>query len=217
MDFGELVKLLVVLVIVIVPAISQIVAKMREAQKPPPGPARAPRAPRVPRPAEEGVKDEIEEFLRRAAEGRRAGQGGRASTQAEQAVPRAKPVVASRPLSPPVAQKAPESAPARGSVVEHVQQHLDTSEFGRRTTQLGGEVAQADDKIDARVQQVFEHQLSQFDWRTSQEIEAAGETVPLTATTAGAAGLAALLAAPESLRQAIVLNEILQRPEQRWG
>jgi hypothetical protein len=216
MDFGEVIKLLVVLVIVIVPAISQIVAKIREAQKPPAAP-RVPRVPQARRPAEEGFKDEIEEFLRRAAEGRQAGQGGRAPARTGQAAQRDKAAAASKSAPPTDAQQPAQASSPTATVVEHVQKHLDTSEFGRRTTQMGGEVAQADDKLDARVQQVFEHQLSQFDWRTTQEIEAAGETVPLTATTAGAAGLAALLASPEGLRQAIVLNEVLQRPEHRWG
>jgi hypothetical protein len=100
-------------------------------------------------------------------------------------------------------------------VVEHVQQHLDTTDFSRRTQQLGGEVAQADDKVEARVLEVFEHQLSQFDWRTPQELAAAGIASPPALAT-GAAGLLPLLADPHGLRQAVLLAEILERPEHRW-
>ena len=40
---------------------------------------------------------------------------------------------------------------------------------------------------------------------------------PLTDMPAtGAAGFAALLADTDNIRQAIILNEILQRPEHRW-
>jgi hypothetical protein len=72
---------------------------------------------------------------------------------------------------------------------------------------------------------VFDHNLSQLE-------SVAGETAapPVAAEPAelaeptiadipitSAAGLAALLASTESVRQAIVLNEILHRPEERWG
>jgi hypothetical protein len=39
------------------------------------------------------------------------------------------------------------------------------------------------------------------------------ESLPATA----AAGLAAMLASPTSLRQAILLSEIINRPEDRWS
>lgn len=211
MDIGDVLKFLVVLLIVVVPAISQVVAKIREAQKPPPPPVRGAKPAR---PAGESFKDEIEEFLRRAAEGRQQASGG-GQPRAGQPQQRTKP---SRPPAPSTpASKPAESTEAAESrtVVAHVQKHLDTSDFQRRTSQLGGEVAEADDKLDARVQQVFEHQLSQFDWRTPGELEAAGEKLPPSAS-ATVAGIFPLLSNPESLRQAIVLNEILQRPVDRW-
>ena len=208
MDLGDVVKFLVVLLVVIVPAISQIVAKIRESQKPPAPPARAPKAPQ---PAEQTFKDEIEEFLRRAAEAQKPAPAGQ--TRTDPSPPRTRP--ARPPSAPKAAPKPAETANANATVVDHVQKHLDTNEFNRRTTQLGAEVAEADDKIDARQHQVFEHQLSQFDWRTAAELEAAGVTSQPAAATS-AAGLLPLLMNPETLRQAIVLNEILQRPEDRW-
>jgi hypothetical protein len=42
------------------------------------------------------------------------------------------------------------------------------------------------------------------------------DTAPATSIPAVSA-LALLLANPENVRQAIVLSEILQRPEQRWA
>jgi hypothetical protein len=206
MDIGDVIKFLVVLLIVVIPAISQIVAKIREAQKPPLPPVRGGKPVR---PAGESFKDEIEEFLRRAAEGRQQARGAGQSRTGQ--APRTKPARA--PTPPP---KPAEPAEPPRTVVAHVEKRLDTSEFQRRTAQLGGEVAEADDKLDARVHDVFEHQLSQFDWRTPGELEAAGEALPPSATTAAVAGIFPLLTNPEGLRQAIILNEILQRPSDRW-
>lgn len=204
MDLGDLIKLLMVILIVVVPLVSQILAKLRD-QKLPPPPAGGPQ----PRPRQEDFKQEIEDFLRRAAEGRETKRPGQARTVQQPRRRQATP-----PPVPPRA-KPEEPTPIGGSVVEHVKKYLDTSDFGRRTAQLGDEVAQADDKVDARLHAVFEHQLGQFDWRTPSEIETAGGQPAVTAI--GAAGIARLLANPENLRQAIVLNEILQRPEQRWA
>jgi len=204
MDAGEVIKLLIVLAIVIAPAIGQIVAKLREAQKPPANPLGKPR---VPRPTEETFKNEIEDFLRRAAEGRTNRGQGRPSSSVQRPKSSAAAQPAAQPASSP---EGPQQSAT--TVVEHVQKHLDTSDFGRRTQQLGGEVALADDKADAHLHEVFEHQLSQFDWRTPQEQAAAG----VTPMAAGVAGVLPLLADPQNLRQAIVLTEILQRPESRW-
>jgi len=205
-DLGDVVKFLIVILIVVVPVVSQILAKLRNQKPPPAG------APQPPRPRQEDFKQEIEDFLRRAVEGREAKRPGPARTAQQ---PRRKPSAPPPGPQPAKPARPEEPAPVGGSVVEHVKKYLDTSDFSRRTAQLGEEVALADDKVDARLHDVFEHQLGQFDWRTPSEVEAAGGQP--AATAAGAAGIALLLANPENLRQAIVLNEILQRPAQRWA
>ena len=45
------------------------------------------------------------------------------------------------------------------------------------------------------------------------EFADAGSEVPASFAT----GLLDLVSSPDSLRQAIILNEILHRPEERWG
>ena len=127
-----------------------------------------------------------------------------------------------KPAAPPpvpAAERPAEPPPAaETTVVQHVKKYMDSGEFDLRTQKLGDEVALADDKIDARVREVFKQQISEFDWRTQSEIEEAGEQVPTSASAASAAaGLALMLANPENLRQAIVLNEILQPPAHRWA
>ncbi len=110
-------------------------------------------------------------------------------------------------------------------MTEHVQKYLDTEEFSRRGAQLGEEVAQADRQIDQRLQQVFDHELSHIEAvpgeaavppavvEPADSLEAAGGMAPVVS----AVGIAELLATPELLGQAIVLNEILRRPEDRWA
>ena len=112
--------------------------------------------------------------------------------------------------------------PVGGQLSEHVHKYLDEKEFTQRASSLGGEVAQADNKIEQHLHNVFDHGIGQLAGR-------AGETAAAPATlrtgffedevpalsTAGI-GLAVLLNNIDNLRQAIVLNEILQRPIDRW-
>ena len=208
MDIGDLVKVVLILLFIVIPAIGQILAKMKQAQ--PPGGGVRP--PKLPMPAPAGnVGDEIEEFMRRAAQ-RRDKKGARPSAKRQPAPeePVRAEVVAERPVG--------------GQVTEHIKKYLDQSEFSRRTSQLGGEVAQADRQIDQRLHQKFDHAVSRL---AGVPGEAAIAPVAIAATDLAAsisdlpvtspAGLALLLTNPDSLRQAIVLNEILHRPEERWG
>ncbi len=52
--------------------------------------------------------------------------------------------------------------PVGAQVGKQVEKYLDTEEFTRRTSQLGGEVAQADVESDQRLKQVFSHDVSQL-------------------------------------------------------
>ena len=81
----------------------------------------------------------------------------------------------------------------------------------------------AEDVMEDHLHDVFDHDLGMLDGTPGESAEAAraeeAETpddrvspVPVTA----AAGLAAILADATGLRQAILLNEIFQRPEHRW-
>jgi len=71
---------------------------------------------------------------------------------------------------------------------------------------------------------VFDHQITALEGVSgeSAQVTQPEETLtpedtitPVPATAA--AGLAAMFADPGDLRQAILINEILQRPEHRWG
>ncbi|MCX6637173.1 MAG: hypothetical protein NT090_19120 [Acidobacteria bacterium] len=203
MDINDLVKVGLILLFIVIPAIGQILAKMKQAQRPGGGL----RTPKPPMPAPAGnVGDEIEEFMRRTAKGVRPN----AKRQPAAGEPVRAEVVAERPVG--------------GQVTEHIKKYLDQSEFSRRTSQLGGEVAQADRQIDQRLHKKFDHAVSRLAGVPGEaavapvaiatpDLAASISDLPVTSP----AGLALLLTNPDSLRQAIVLNEILHRPEERWG
>jgi hypothetical protein len=204
-DVGDVIKFIVILIIFVVPVIGQLLAKIK--QIPPPE-----KRPIPPRPALPEVNNEIEEFLRRKAQ-RPMPQSPRPA-QVQQPLPAAAPVQAEA-----VAQQR-----VGGQVSEHVEKYLDEQDFSRRGVELGKEVAQADQQINQRLRQKFDHRVSQL---AAVPGEAAAPPVAyeppdLVGTAADipasfATGLLDLVSDPESLRQAIVLNEILRRPEERWA
>jgi hypothetical protein len=122
----------------------------------------------------------------------------------------------------PVMAEAVDDEPVGDEVARQVKSYLDTGDFSRRSQQLGEEVVQSDQQFENRLQQTFGGEVSRLANRPGESaaapepelVEASGESVSLVA--AGAAGLAYFLADPDNLRQAIVLNEVLRRPEAFW-
>ena len=208
-DWQDLIPFLVVIVIFIVSAIQKLLAKVGEAQQRPGGPRRPPGQGGPPQPAP-NAEDEIADFLRRAI-GKRGDQ------------PPAKPQKApapTRPARPQPARPQPAVAeavrqPAGGLASRHVETRVDTTEFGQRTAQLGDEVAHTDNQVEERLHEKFDHELGQFAGTVSKPAAPEGSAAGLPATAA--AGLPVLLSNAENIRQAIIINEILTRPEQRWS
>ncbi len=223
-DVAEVIRILVVIVIFVVIMIGKLMSSMRVPQRPP-GPMRPPvlppqqprqaQQPQAPRP--KTVKEEIDEFLRRAAMQKQ----GQAAT-GEQARRISQPMVPLSQRSEPVEAEVVRQRPVGGEVSEHVKKYLDEKQFDQRAAKLGGDVAAADEKIEQHLKQVFGHGISKL---AAQGGETAAPPRPqLTgyfqdespALPAAGAGLAAMLNNIDDLRQAIVLNEILQRPIDRW-
>ena len=85
---------------------------------------------------------------------------------------------------------------------------------------MGGEVAQADAQISQHMQQVFSHDVGKLSKKPGEAAlppEAALEAVATVSTLLPPPNFALLLGNIDAVRQAIILNEILQRPEERWG
>jgi hypothetical protein len=109
--------------------------------------------------------------------------------------------------------------PATGQRVRQaVAKDLDTSAMKRRAAELGSGARSVHETSEQRLEERFSREVGSLATASLAEPGDAGKAkspladMPVT----GAAGFAALLADAESIRQAIVLNEILQRPEHRW-
>lgn len=157
-----------------------------------------------------GLEDEIGEFLRRATQGR-AGQPAQQAPAPRRPAPRP----AERPMEAQVVE--PRRGPVGGRVADMVSKDLDTSEIKKRTQQLGTGTKQAVQAVQQHLRQKFDHKVSSLaaesPTATTAQPKTPGEELPATA----AAGFAAMLTDISNVRQAIVLNEILQRPEHRWS
>lgn len=89
------------------------------------------------------------------------------------------------------------------------------SQFDTRAAELGKTVGLADDMLEARLHETFDHQLGDLGKRPSI---AAAAAPPASGEDAESelAKLAKILRDPDSIRQAIILREIIDRPEHRW-
>ena len=202
LDVKEVIQIVVVFLIFVVPIISQLVKKVR--QIPPPD-----QRPLPPRAAPVDVADEIEDFMRRAA--------GRQPARGQRQVAAPSPVVAE-----PVRAEVVAERPSGGQLGDQVKSHFSEYQFNRSESKLGKEVGQTGSELNQRLHQVFDHHVGKLEAAPDkapgspsiepQKLAAAATEVPSLFTT----GLFDLLSNPDSIRQAIVLNEVLQRPEERW-
>lgn len=105
-------------------------------------------------------------------------------------------------------QPVPEAKSLRSEgVAEHVARHLSRKSVTESAEQLGDEVALADDIVEARLHDTFEHQVGQLEHREDQASQSAASV---------ADEVRQLLSNPQGMRQLIVANEVLRRPEERW-
>ena len=124
----------------------------------------------------------------------------------------------------PVQAQVVSDEPVGAKIGKEVERDLDTQEFSNRTDQLGSEVTQAVGEIDQHLHQVFDHHVSNLELLPGEAAAAPAAVGALELTEQSlldipatfATGLTDLLVNPESIRQAVVLNEILHRPEERW-
>jgi hypothetical protein len=153
---------------------------------------------------------ELENLLREIAEQQQPARP-QPAPQPRPAGPRPRP---QRPAAPQPAEildaEVVDAAPVRrrAAVAKHVEKHLDTSDITAQTSRLGAEVGQADEKVEAHLHQKFDHPLSRIDDPDDEVGAAAG--------AAFATRMAELFRNPQSIQQAFILNEILNRPDMRW-
>lgn len=140
---------------------------------------------------------DIEEFLRKAAE-RRNKAGNQPPPQA-----------AGKPPAPPPPPRTLVSEVVDVDEIEVVggdriaNRHIDTSRIAQHAAQLGGEVSLADDKIEARLHEKFDHDVGRLKKKSQTGAK----------QSTGGSELLRLLQTPKTIRQAIIVAEILKRPE----
>ncbi len=215
----EVITWVVIFLFIIVPAIGQLLSKMGKPQPPPAG-----RRPQ--RPAPKDLAEEIEVFMRGEA-GKRGGRRPPAPQRPrvpQRPDPQRPAPQRPAPIVQPVEAEVVAAAPLGQKVKDQVRQYLDSEEFSRRAGALGGDFAKAKEELARHIRQEFDRKLGQL-----QSTAGGG---PLRGSVGGpesifrgpkgkppptlAAGWAAMLTNVDSARQAIVLSEIINRPEQRW-
>jgi hypothetical protein len=175
---------------------------------------------------------DIEEFLRRAAQRRaQQQQQGPQKPQARTPQPQARPPQPQRPKPAPPrpvqvldAQIIDEVEVVEphvlqgGSVEAHVKQHMREGVFDERLSRLGEEVDQSDDRMEAHLHEVFEHQLGTLGARTARAADSTldDDSPGQKRKPVPPKNYLALLQNPASIRDAIILSEILARPTDRW-
>jgi hypothetical protein len=181
------------------------------------------------------MADEIEEFIRRAAERRKQQAQGQqparrppAQQPAAQKPPAQRPPAPPKPRPPlappmsprPVVEAEVVSAELAEHVSSHVASHLDTHQFAERAAHLGEETALSDDRLEARLHQKFDHRVGRLTKTSLNQVEdipdpgqrlAAAPAVSLSPQA-----LVQMLQSPQQLRGAIILKEVLDRPEHNW-
>jgi hypothetical protein len=107
--------------------------------------------------------------------------------------------------------------PRRESVASSVEKHLQTGSFEKRAAHLTDDITRAEEQME-------EHLQAAFGRRVGTLADAPIAAGPVTDTPVAAiddappaaAAFAQILRTPQGMREAIVLGEILARPEHRW-
>lgn len=104
--------------------------------------------------------------------------------------------------------------PRRKSVAEHVAEQVTahTQSLADKASKLGQRIVSEDQQFDVKLKAKFDHTVGTL---ADSSVPSAAEQSP-PPTNSPAAQLAALLANPGGVQQAMLLNEILRRPSERW-
>jgi hypothetical protein len=202
-------------------------------------PARRPQAQLPPRPLErppqqgqaDPLQSEIEEFLRRASGQRKPADTAAQGRPDRTRLPRSRQPGArqdprrGRPGQPTAPQGSPQPVAAAPdpaldtpeALDRHVKQFMDTGEFDRRTAKLTT-IEKQDQQFEKHLKDTFTHEVGHL---RGGALAISGESSVTSAAPPIAEGqrrnfLALLLANPAELKTAVLLNEILPRPEHRW-
>jgi hypothetical protein len=162
------------------------------------------------------MADDLEAFLRQAAQ--RRAQRKKPAPEPPGQAPRPAPQRQQPPRRQPPAARPPEGDPdlVDAEMVFDVSADeelgIDTTDFAQRAEHLGEEVGLADDQLETHLHERFDHQMGQL----RGGLGSLGSLDDTKTETPPAENIAALLVRPQSLRKAVILSEVLNRPEHRW-
>lgn len=166
---------------------------------------------------------DIEEFLKQAAQ-RRQQKLRQRQQQGQQQPAQPRPVQPQPPRQRPPQQQqfrppeeihiieAEEIQPTRTPLVDrHVETHIDTRRIAQHAEQLGDRIESVDSRVDARIHRKFDHrvghlQAGELVSDDQSMVDQSDEIPPL------ARDLFEAFRSPQSVRQAILLTEVLNRP-----
>jgi hypothetical protein len=207
-----------------------------------PAPAQAAAGGKPPGQQADPLRAQVEEFLRRAGRGQGNQPGAQQRPAANRDIevllddeaavtperrPLAEPL---RPIEPAVASTSPRQQqpaaqrkprpprrppqPRRESAAEHVTESVaaHAKAISEQTSRLGQRIIEDDHQFDVQLKAKFDHTVGTI---TSSPVTATEQTA-VFALDSPAAQISAMLANPEGVRQAMIINEILRRPGDRW-
>lgn len=213
-DVDDWVRLAVVIVPIILYALNSLLGGDKKA-----APQR-PQRPQQPAPPRQQIDDEVEQFLKRAAE-RRAGNAQRAEVKPPPSV-----FPQTSPSPQPAARGAREVISA--TVAEQRPSNLSTlgerpalaSEFEERAARLSRLASEESQRLSQHLSDVFDHKVGGLESRQVGTLASgalnADAPPPQQPQVSDAAAVLEMLRQPQSARRAIILAEILARPEHRW-
>ncbi len=148
--------------------------------------------------------DDLEEFLRRAAEQR--------SQQAPRPSQPAQPVI--EILDDAVEAEIVEARPL-SSVAAHVERHHFGEGVADHASHLAEDISLADERMESHLHEAFDHRVGSMDNASTfigEEGDNASDLDELPPSQSRAEELASMLRSPTSIRNAVILSEILRRP-----
>jgi len=231
---ADVVQVVLPIIFMVFYILSQILGGREQAKrKAPPRPQRpkppqaldpARPAPRQPPNQADALRREVEQFLRRA-QGKPDPQEEPTHPKPEPQAPRQpprrlvasapdRPALSQTPLPSQISKKASRtsfSAPnlRREGVGEHVAKHVSSRKLAEHAEHLGEQMALTDERLESRLHEKFDHQLGNLQRQATAEPKKK-EGPNITAQ------IVELLSQPDGMRQMIVANEILRRPDERW-
>jgi len=200
-------------------------AQKKAGQPPPMAGGGAPGQPVANAGRPKSLEKEIESFLRKQLGGPEPAEPkppprppiGTARKPSRQTPPQPRPVART-------SQRSTRTAfPERESVSSHVERHILSDGIGQRDSHLGEKLSHADERMESHLQEVFQHRLGTLDTEGGSSSSSIRQGTDAAVWSGGQVStplsveLFKMLSSPPQVQAAIVLSEILRRPEDRWS